>query len=73
MQKQVLVLFSIGKYHDEVLCEVVPMYASHILLGRPRQFDRKANHDSFKNRLSFMKDEKLETLVPLTSKQVYED
>ena len=73
VQKQVLVSFSIGKYHDEVLCDVVPMYASHILLGRPWQFDRKANHDSFKNRLSFMKDEKLETLVPMTSKQVYED
>ena len=31
MQKQVLVSFSIGKYHDEVLCDVVPMYASHVL------------------------------------------
>ena len=35
VQKQVLVSFSIGKYHDEVLCDVVPMYASHILLGKP--------------------------------------
>ena len=35
VQKQVLVSFSIGKYHDEILCDVVPMYASHILLGRP--------------------------------------
>ena len=33
MQKQVLVPFSIGKYLDEVLCDVVSMYASHILLG----------------------------------------
>ena len=73
VQKQVLVLFSIGKYHDEVLCDVVPIYASHILLGRPWQFDRKGNHDSFKNRFSFMKDKKLVTLVPLTPKQVYED
>ena len=72
MQKQVLVLFSIGKYHDKVLCEV-PMYASHILLGRPWQFDRRANHDGFKNRFSFMKDKKLVTLVALTPKQVYED
>ena len=33
--KQVLVPFSIGKYVNEVLCDVVPMQASHILLGRP--------------------------------------
>ena len=32
---QVLVTFSIGKYKDEVLCDVVPMEATHILLGRP--------------------------------------
>ena len=73
VQKQVLLSFSIGKYHYEVLCDVVPMYASHILLGEPWQFDRRGNHDSFKNRFSFMKDKKLITLVPLTPKQVYED
>ena len=73
MQKQLLLSFSIGKYHDEVLCDVVPMYASHILLGRPWQFNRRGNHDKFKNRFSFMKDKKLITLVPSTPKQVYED
>ena len=35
VNKQVLVSFSIGKYKDEVLCDVVPMHAGHILLGRP--------------------------------------
>ena len=30
-----LMSFSIGKYHDEVLCDVSPMYANHILLGKP--------------------------------------
>ena len=68
-----LLSFSIGKYHGEVLCDVVPMYASHFLLGKPWQFDRKGNLDSFKNCFSFMKDEKLITLVPLAPKQVYED
>jgi len=33
--KYVVVLFSIGKYVDEVLCDVVPIQMSHILLGRP--------------------------------------
>ena len=31
--KQVLVAFSIGKYEDEVLCDVVPMQSGHLLLG----------------------------------------
>jgi hypothetical protein len=35
VDRQVLVTFLIGKYLDEVLCDVVPMHASHILLGRP--------------------------------------
>uniref|UniRef100_A0A2N9GT25 CCHC-type domain-containing protein n=1 Tax=Fagus sylvatica TaxID=28930 RepID=A0A2N9GT25_FAGSY len=39
-----------NKYKDEVLCDVAPMHAGHILLGRPWQFDRKVTHDGFKNR-----------------------
>jgi len=47
--KQIVVPFSIGKYVDEVLCNVVPMQASHILLGRPPwQYDRKTIHDGVK-------------------------
>jgi len=34
VNKQVLITFDIGKYQDEVLCDVVPMEATHILLGR---------------------------------------
>ena len=73
VNRQVLVSFSIGRYKDEVLCDVVPMHAGHILLGRPWQFDRKVNHDGFKNKYSFVKDTKTITLVPLTPRQVYED
>ena len=68
-----LVSFSIGRYKDEVLCDVVPMHAGHILLGKPWQFDWKATHDGFKKRHSFVKDNKTNTLVPLTPRQVYED
>ena len=71
--KQVVVPFSIGKYVDEVLCNVVPMQASHILLGRPWQYDRKAVCDGIKNRYTIIKDGKTITLVPLTPKQVYDD
>jgi hypothetical protein len=36
--KQVVVPFFIGKYGDEVVCDVVLMQASHILLGRPCRY-----------------------------------
>ncbi|XP_015583454.1 uncharacterized protein LOC107262402 [Ricinus communis] len=39
-----------GRYTDEMLCDVVPIHASHLLLGRPWQFNRKAHHGSFLNR-----------------------
>ena len=71
--KQVLVSFSVGKYKDEVLYDVIPMHAGHILLGRPWQFDRKVNRDGFKNRNSFVKDNKTITLVSFTPRQAYED
>jgi hypothetical protein len=68
-----MISFSVGKYKDEVLCDVVPMYATHLLLMRPWQFDRKAKQDGFKNMYSLEKDGRIYTLAPLTPKQVYED
>lgn len=38
VNKQVLVSFDIGQNKDEVACDVVPMRAGHLLLGRPRQY-----------------------------------
>uniref|UniRef100_A0A2N9IMV7 CCHC-type domain-containing protein n=1 Tax=Fagus sylvatica TaxID=28930 RepID=A0A2N9IMV7_FAGSY len=73
VDRQVLVTFSIGKYLDEVLCDVVPMHAGHILLGRPWQYDRRVTHDGFKNMYSFVKEGKTIKLAPLTPSQVYED
>ena len=73
VNKQVLVSFAIGRYKDEVLCDVVPMHASHILLGCPWQYDRNARHDGSSNRYTFVKDGRNVTLVPLTPSQVYED
>jgi len=35
VEHQVKVKFSIGKFKDKVLCDVIPMEACHILLGRP--------------------------------------
>jgi len=56
-----------------VLCDVVPMHATHLLLARPWQFDRKAKHDEFKNRYSLQKDRRIYTLALLLPKQVYKD
>ncbi|XP_068489409.1 uncharacterized protein [Phaseolus vulgaris] len=73
VNKQVLITFSIGKYKDEVLCDVVPMEATHILLGRPWQFDRKVFHDGFTNKMSFHFHGHKVTLKSLSPKEVHED
>jgi hypothetical protein len=79
VDRQVLVTFSIGKYLDEVLCDVVPMHVGHILLGRPWQYDRRVTfdkfntHDGFKNMYSFVNEGKTIMLAPSTPSQVYED
>jgi len=52
---------------------MVPMQASHILLGRLWQYDSKAIHDGVKNRYTIVKNVKTITLIPLTPKQVYDD
>nr|KYP39879.1 hypothetical protein KK1_038797 [Cajanus cajan] len=45
--------FSIGNYQDKVKCDVVPMEACHILLGRPWQFDKQTHHDGLTNKITF--------------------
>ncbi|XP_024014542.1 uncharacterized protein LOC112088496 [Eutrema salsugineum] len=71
--KQVTVPFKIGRYEDDVLCDVLPMEAGHILLGRPWQFDRKAVHDGFTNKHSFEHQGRKVMLAPLSSHEVYLD
>ena len=64
--KKCLVSFSIGKnYKDEVWCDVAPMDACHLLLGRPWQYDRKVSHNVFKNTHTFIKDGVRIVLAPL--------
>ncbi|XP_054801490.1 uncharacterized protein LOC129305505, partial [Prosopis cineraria] len=47
VSKQVLITFSVGVYTCDVLCDVAPMLAGHLLLGRPWQFDSKDYRDLF--------------------------
>ncbi|GJZ07858.1 reverse transcriptase domain-containing protein [Tanacetum coccineum] len=69
-----LVHFSIGnKYTDELWCEVIPMDACHILLGRPWLYDRRVKHDGYRNTYTFKKDGVNITLAPLNPKDAPPD
>ncbi|GKV35062.1 hypothetical protein SLEP1_g43380 [Rubroshorea leprosula] len=71
--KRCLVSFSIGnRYQDEVWCDVIPMDACHLLLGRPWQFDRKAIHDGHANTYLFVKDGVKVKLTPLKPEETLE-
>jgi hypothetical protein len=63
--------FSIGDYNDEVDCDIVPMQACHLLLGRPWQFDVDSLHFGRSNKYSFVHKEKKVILVPLTPEDIH--
>ena len=73
VNKKVFINFAIGKYKDEVLCDVVPMEATHLLLGRPWQYDRHVLHDGLSNTMSFSFQGRKVILKPLSPKEVHED
>ncbi|GLT29252.1 hypothetical protein SLA2020_041290 [Shorea laevis] len=57
VSKRCLVSFSISnKYYDECWCDVIPMDSCHMLLGRSWQYDKRTQHDSYKNPYTFVKD-----------------
>ncbi|GAV80058.1 Asp_protease_2 domain-containing protein [Cephalotus follicularis] len=52
VSQQVLLSFFIGNnYEAEVLCDVIPMDACHLLLGSPWQYDRSVKHDGRKTHI----------------------
>ena len=73
IDKRVKVNLFVGNYKDEILCDVVPMEACHILLGRPWQFDKKAMHNGLTNEITFTHKENKFLLYPLTPSQVVKD
>ena len=44
----------VGPYNDEVLCDVPPIDACHLLLGRPWLFDNHMIYDGHANTYAFM-------------------
>ena len=55
VSEQVWVDFSIGGYQDKILCNVLPMYAYHLLLGRPWKYDIDCIYHGKKNLYTFKK------------------
>ncbi|GJS68896.1 retrovirus-related pol polyprotein from transposon TNT 1-94 [Tanacetum coccineum] len=71
VSKHVLVAFSMGTtYKDSVWCDVVPMDACHLLLGRPWEYDRNTTHNGRANTYSFMFDGVKITLMPNKPKEL---
>ena len=67
-----LISFSLGKnYQDELWCDVVPMDACHILLGRPWMYDRRVMHNGYLNTYSFTKNGKKITLNPMSPSELH--
>ena len=48
--------FKIGRLEDNVLCDVIPKDACHLLLGRPWQYDRNMIYDVHVNIVMMWKD-----------------
>ncbi|XP_060213640.1 uncharacterized protein LOC132640843, partial [Lycium barbarum] len=70
--RRAIIKFAVGKYHDEVLCDVVPMQACHLLLGRPWQYDRSVNHNGRTNQYNLGHNGAKHVLNPMTPSQVGE-
>ncbi|GJX09607.1 putative reverse transcriptase domain-containing protein [Tanacetum coccineum] len=71
ISKRILVAFSMGTtYKDSVWCDVVPMGAYHLLLGRPWEYNRNTTHNGRANTYSFLFDDVKITLMPNKPKEV---
>lgn len=65
VRRQCMVKFKVGEYEDERLCDVVPIDACQILLGRPWQSDRDTKHWGKENSYSVKHQGKRFLLLPL--------
>ncbi|GKB61665.1 hypothetical protein Tco_0917851 [Tanacetum coccineum] len=71
VSKRVHVSFSVGNtYKDNVLCDVVPMDACHLLLCRPWEYDNDITHNGRTNTYSFLFRGVKITLMPNKPKEV---
>jgi hypothetical protein len=69
----VRVPFSLGSYSDYADCDVIPMEACSLLLGRPWHYDTDSLHHGHSNHYSFMfKGQKI-IIHPMTPDQIIKD
>ena len=68
MHERCKVSFSIGKYNDDVYCDVVDMDACHILFGHSWKYDMDAKYSGRSNLYQLEKGEIKYTLVSFTRK-----
>ena len=71
--RRVRVHFTIGYYHDYVDCDVVPMQACSLLLGRPWQYDNNDIHHGRTNSYTLMFEGKSINLLPMTPAEIVND
>jgi hypothetical protein len=58
--------FSLGNsYEDMLWCDVIPMQACHVLLGRSWLYDRRVLYDGFANMYTFLHKDKKKVLKPM--------
>jgi hypothetical protein len=69
----VTVPFSIGRYNDHVECDVVPMQACQLLLGRPWLYDHDVQIFRRTNKLALMYKGEPISLLPLTPEEILKD
>jgi len=69
----VTVPFSIGRYNDHVECDVEPIQACQLLLGRPWLYDRDVQIFRRTNKLAFMYKGDRISLLPLTLEEILKD
>ena len=65
--------FTIGTYSDFVDCDIVPMQACSLLLGRPWQFDKEFVHMGKTNHYTLVHNGKKIGLKPMTPEQILKD
>ncbi|RDX58687.1 hypothetical protein CR513_61981, partial [Mucuna pruriens] len=73
VDRQVVVIFTLGGYEGRVVCNVVPMEATHLLLRRPLQFDKKVIQDGVTNHITFIHIGQKVVLKPLSPSVVQGD
>lgn len=64
---RILLSLIIGRtYADEIWCDVIPMDACHVLLGRPWLFYRRFMHHGYQNTYSFNHNNRRIVLTPMS-------